>query len=324
MKIIQALGVDLGNGFVKIVGATNKTVEPSVFAYAPLSMFAHGTDSSIQVNGERLFLGGEAIQSGLPTTHVVGITDAVNRYKSRSYENMLYGFIGKHFKTSVVIENLVLGLPNNHFTESSKILKEKYGNSNATVKIDGKEVKIIIGTVEVLPQPIGSFLREEYVNKNIIIVDLGEGTNDYTHINKMGNINSMFSKTDGLKKYYIDVLRYLQQKYPSYHLELAEVSNYLNQNGIVGLNGEKTPIIDEYTEQLKQQYSRNILQPIIERYDHLNQFDEILITGGGAEAFRDTLEGLQEELINMRIIQNPQLANAEGFFKHAVENIKHE
>ena len=44
MKIIQALGVDLGNGFVKIVGATNKTVEPSVFAYAPLSMFANGTD----------------------------------------------------------------------------------------------------------------------------------------------------------------------------------------------------------------------------------------------------------------------------------------
>ena len=322
MKIINALGVDLGNGYVKIVHDTQTSIEPAVFAYAPFMVFSHGDDNSIEINNEKLFLGMDAIESGLAITQAIGGTDSLNRYNSQEYENLLFGFIARFFKKDVTIENLALGLPNNHFTESSKILANKFKNDEQRVTIQGETYTIKIKNVHVLPQPFGVYLRDNNADKNVIVIDLGEGTNDYTNINRKGNINHMFSRDDGLKKYYLDVLRYLQQKYPSLYLELAEIPRYLEEDGIKDVDGRYIPVIDKTIANLKQQYSRNIMQPIIEQYDHMNQFDKIIVTGGGALAFNDTLTELRKDLPNIEVAIDPQIANAQGFYKYALSRVQ--
>lgn len=319
MKKIEALGLDLGNGYVKIVCDKKNHVEPAVFAYAPFTNFLATDNEEIEINGERILLGTEAIESGIPVFHAVGLTDSVARYEGKEYEYLLFGFIAQFFKKDVEIENLVLGLPNSHFTESSKILKDKFQNEECTVKVGGETHTIKINNVTVLPQPFGVYVRDNYLGKNVIVVDLGEGTNDYSHINKKGNILSMFTVDDGLKKYYLDVLRYLQSKHPSLQLELAEMPRYLSENGIRNTDGTIIPVIDAQVTQMKDKYSRLILQPIIQEYDHMNQFDTIIVTGGGAEAFKDSLEELKETLPNIEVVETPQLANAEGFYKYALQ-----
>lgn len=312
-KQIVALGLDLGNGFMKLQAEGHSCTEPSVFAHAPSTIFKNGDDDVIVVNNNRILLGNDALERDLQVFSAVGVTDALTRYTSTEYANMLYGFITKTFKSNVTIGCLVLGLPNNHFKECSQALKERFEQKKEIVEYQGVQYLVDIQDVIVLPQPFGVYIRENIINENILVIDLGQGTNDYTHINKKANINNMFSNEDGLKRYYMEVLQYLRALYPSYSLSVSDVPTF-EREGIRDLKGNNVSIQDSNVQQMKEKYAKNILQPVIDVYSHLNTFDRIIITGGGAEAFKETLLTFKQDLANLEVAINPQIANAEGFY----------
>jgi|GEM_PF-3613693 len=318
MKTIKAMGLDLGNGYIKIKTQDKDVQEPSVFSHVPQVSFNQGEDFSVQVgNNAAIYLGNDAIESNLKVMSAVGITDALTRYMSKDYANLLYGFIAKAYLTDIVIENLVLGLPNDHFRECKDVLKNQFSNKKQVVTVMGEQHIIEIKDVYVLPQPIGVYFKEQISNCNTLVIDLGTGTNDYTEFNKLGNIVNMFANDDGLKKFYLEVLQYLKGLYPGHKLTVSDVPKLLIE-GLRNICGnEKIDLMDDYVISLQNKYASYILQPVIEQYDYLNHFDEIIITGGGAEAFRNALLTIKDKVKNIRIVDNPQFANAEGFYLFA-------
>lgn len=318
MKTEKVVGLDLGNGFMKIVADDIEVVEPSVYALKPVVSFQQGTDFSVTVDGQSFYLGNNALDSNLRVTSVVGNVDALTRYTSKEYKNLLFGFLAQVFGEDVTIEKLVLGLPNSHFAQCEGGLVENFSNKKEKVIVGEKTCTIRLEEVIVLPQPLGTYFYSDVQQKDIIVIDLGNGTNDYTEINKLGNIINMFSSEDALRKYHLEVLNYVRKLYPTHQLSLIDVPK-LEENGIKLTTGEHVVIVDAFVEALREKYAGYILQPVIEQYDYLSRFDKIIITGGGAEVFKESVKTLKKELPNIAIVDNAQLANAMGFYKHGME-----
>jgi len=315
-KIVPAMGLDLGNGYIKLRTVDKTLIEPSVYSVVPNVDFMQGADCAIGIGNMRLYVGKSALESDLKLVSAVGTTDALTRYMSKEYRYLLYGILAATYETDLVIEHLVLGLPNNHYRECKDEVRDQFNNKEFTLQYQGKQVSIRIEHVVVFPQPLGSYVREGIEKKRVMVVDLGAGTNDYTEFNKLGNIINMFSNTEGLKKYHLEVMQYLQRKHPSIKMNILDIPNILT-TGLTDMKGERVNVNDRYVKSLQTKFAGYILHPLIEQYDHLSQFDEILLTGGGALAFKDAIIDHQEEVAQIRVVDDAQMANAEGFYRFA-------
>jgi hypothetical protein len=315
-KIVPAMGLDLGNGYIKLKTNDKVFVEPSVYSVVPQVDFQQGEDYTVSIGDMSFYVGNSALASNLKLMSAVGSFDALSRYTSKEYQYLLYSFLAVVYEQDVVIENLVLGLPNNHFKTCKAALTEQFTNKQYQVKYKGHAINIILENVQVLPQPMGLYFREEITDKHVMVVDLGSGTNDYTEFDRLGGISAMFSNMDGLKKYHLEVLQYLQREYPASKMQLSDVSNIL-KDGLKDMQNNHINVVDRYIQSLQTKYAGYILQPIIEQYDHLSYFDEVMITGGGALTFKDAILEKQAEVANIRIVEEAQMANAEGFYLFA-------
>ena len=308
----KALGIDLGNGFIKIVSQDKTLVEQAVFSYMPKADYSLKEVVSYNINGSNILLGQQAIDSKLELLSAVGNVDAISRYNSIDYFNLMYAFIYKFANTTedITIDNLVIGLPNNHFKQCSVELKKMFENKKVIIN----DTVIHIKKVEVLPQPLGTYLVEELPGKEVLLIDLGQGTVDYTKVSPDGIIVDMFSTEDGVKKLHLDLLKYLADLDASSDLKLEDIPKII-QNGFSSLKGLKKEINELTVNELKTENAKRLLSPAIQRYNYLNNFDEIIIFGGGAEVYKEQIKDLSKELDNIRVVEDDaQLSNAKGFF----------
>lgn len=313
MNVIKALGIDLGNGFVKMYSDTKTLVEQAVFCHAAEVDFNNSNSNSITISDKNIYVGQDAIDSGLDLRSAVGRIDAISRYSSEEYINLMYAFIFLYGdKNNIEIDNLVLGLPNNHFKSCKEVLKNNF--ENRKVIINQKIIKI--NNVVVLPQPYGGYLGSQLGKSTVAIVDLGQGTVDYTILNKNGEIIDMFSTEDGVKKYYLATLQYLKGLFPTHDLKLEDIPIILKE-GIKDHRGNYIDITDETIKEIKSKHTTVLLTPIIEKYNYLTKFDNILFIGGGAEVYKEEIIALAEHSNNIKIGNDPQILNAKGFYLFA-------
>lgn len=309
-KKIKSLGLDLGNGFIKMYDNGSTLIEQAVFSLVPKTDFMTDKKDSYEVNNHSIYIGKMALSSGLPLKSALGNTDALSRYSSADYTSLLYAFISKFYcNEDVEIDCLVLGLPNNHFASCRDIVKTTFENKKQLVSNKLVSIKEVI----VLPQPYGGYIAEAITNKNIMIIDLGHGTCDYTHIGPNGALVSMFATDEGVKKYYLSILSHLQRKYPSHGLKLEDVPLILD-NGLTSHRGLKIDFNDTFVDETRLEFANELLKPIIDRYDYLHQFDNIIFIGGGSSVYQEAIVEMQTELPNIYIANDSQLVNAKGFY----------
>jgi len=309
--------IDLGNGFTKRMTQQGAIIEPSVIGNQPNYWNEEGYDVLSFNGSEPYYIGDDVINAGITPIPALGDDDA-SRYESEEFKKLLFGFIARDFKESVIIPLLVTGLPVAHFKAKGKYLTEMIKGVKV-VNINGKDVVIEVKKVVVLPQPIGTYMylvgkgdikpTDEYT----LIVDGGYGTVDITEM-KGKSIVKRAGDEIGVKNAYIEIYNYLVDRFGN--MRNLSVSNmpYILKNG---LKVEGTPInvaqIGDIQRILEAHFNEVFSFIRNNRFD-LKSYDKVVFTGGMALLHRHLIEA--KERANFIVIDEAQVANCLGYWEY--------
>lgn len=307
--------IDLGNGFTKRTNQRNVLVEPSIICETPDFFSAGEKYDSISFNGStKYYVGNDVIQSELPPILALG-DDDMERYNSVEFKQLLFGFIAKDFKKSIVIPHLITGLPVNHFKSKAEELKQII-KGKKVVEINGEEIIIEVQNVHVLPQPIGTYMylvSQEKINADeelTLIIDGGHGTIDITEM-KGQSILRRAGAEKGVRNAHVDIYNYLVDQYGDMRqLTITNMPKLLN----TGLKYDKQPInISEIPEvkNILRKHFNDVFAFIRENRFDLKSYENVVFTGGMSLLHKELI--LEKDRNNFIVLEESQEANVLGY-----------
>jgi plasmid segregation protein ParM len=310
--------IDLGNGFTKRTHNGEVTIEPSVLADAPDFFTSNNTNTELKFHDSNPYcIGSEVIKSELPAISALG-DDDVKRYDSIEFKKLLFGFIAKDFKESVVIPHLVTGLPVNHFKAKAEDLK-KMIEGKKVVSVNNEEIIIDIETVHVLPQPIGTYMHLANDNKVdpeedlTLIIDGGHGSLDVTEM-KGYTITKRAGAERGAKNAYIDIYNFLVDTYSDMRsITIANIPRLLEK----GLNVDGDSIdISEFpgVKAILTRHFEATFNFVRDNRFDLKAYNKVIFTGGMASMHKERIKSKDRK--NFVIIEDAQEANVLGYFDY--------
>lgn len=331
----KVLVIDHGNGNIKGRSEIAAGVLPSLVA------FKKDIGESITGKKERLKtyeIEGIEYVWGKDITKVKDVFTTYgfqNRYKEPLYKvltSIALADLALKSKVQPTDDVIVItGVPSNEIgAEAANELKNVFEGLH-TVKVDGKIVKVNVEEVIILPQPIGTVMNqyldadgfvadERYEDIRVGIIDIGTGTTDLDSISGLRRENEFKSVETGMKDVYQEIADYINSqnsnaKVEYYHVEpFFEEGQYkLSERHVINFEEIKPKAIFQVAEKIKQ--------GIKNAWKTFDRFDEIIITGGGAQLFAHAIEDLVGQI---KISQHPQQANAEGFFKYGMFKVSEE
>lgn len=319
------IGLDHGNGFVKMRSETTSLKLPSAFGYLE--------DMSDSWKGKKLnlkkykignveFVWGKDISEIRDTIDTYG---QQNRYTQDHYKVLTQIALAEIVSQSQISPTdeitIVTGVPSD---EIGKIAEEQL---IATLKgmhvvyIDGTEISLNVTNVIVLPQPFGSVMKlyldvngfvldESYEEKRVGIIDIGSGTTDLDIINQLKREPAYKSIPIAMNDVYTHILEFIGKK--TIEPSILSIQKYFD-SGIYTIS-KRIGDIDFSDEKDKaiSKVANRIVTEVSKKWKNFDQFDEVIVTGGGAVLFAPYLESLMG---NITIIENYQMANVEGFYR---------
>jgi plasmid segregation protein ParM len=309
--------IDLGNGFTKRTNQKSVSVEPSIIAEKP-DFFNTGEQyDTISFNGSpRYYVGNDVVKSELPQVLALG-DDDMDRYSSLEFKQLLFGFIAKDFRKSVVIPHLVTGLPVNHFKAKSEELKQII-KGKKVIEINGQEIIIEIQNVHVLPQPIGTYMylaSQDKINADeelTLIIDGGHGTIDITEM-KGQSILRRAGAEKGVRNAHVDIYNYLVDQFGDMRqLSITNMPILLQK----GMKYDKKPInISEIPEvkNILRKHFNEVFAFIRENRFDLKSYENVVFTGGMSLLHKELIK--EKARNNFLILEESQEANVLGYFE---------
>lgn len=310
---------DIGNGFTKR-SADGKLVltEPSIVATYEDNFQFDGTFDVINLNNQRdVYIGEDVWGSGLKPKRALS-DGQLDRYKSREFAELLYGFIAKDMSSieadDIEMPLLVLGLPNLDFERYKDFLKEEFKGKHI-VEINKKQLIITIKKVEVIPQPIGTILyllKNKLIKGNTsLIVDGGYGTIDITHLNGKKVVDSD-GADEGMIKAYTLIERYIRKNYNINNLVPHKVPLILEAG--LDIAGENYKVFqDKEVQRILDNHFEDVYQFLSERYN-FREYDQIVFTGGMSLAHKARLQEKKHK--NFIVLDQGQVANCIGYYEY--------
>ncbi len=312
--IIENLGIDPGNGFIKIYdGKSDLIIEPCVIARVNNNLNNYASIIEISDN-EELIIGNDAIDAGMRTQQVLA-KGTKERFINKEFIQLIAAFIAKNYKsTDITIKSSCFGIPNNLYKSIHEEFKELISNKKFIIKIN-KELKYVnFKKVKIVPQPLGTYISNISNNEeNLLIVDIGFGTVDYTYFYKK-SIADNFGNNEGVRKLYEQILESIEEKYQGIKINIYDIPKYLKDQKLK-FGGEIKCLKWLKSSLLCSYHFKNILEPILERHDSLKAFDKIIFTGGGMNVFTQFITELS--LKNVTVLENVQTSNVLGYQKIA-------
>lgn len=304
--------IDLGNGFTKRTAGTEVSIDPTVFAY-PNTFFGEGANKAIMINNQKaLLIGKEAVSSGQSLQYVLGDSN-LKRYESEEYKQLILAFIAKDLQSDITIEKLVLGLPIDHYKAQNDKLAKVFENSKNLAEINGESYLIEIQKVIVVPQPMGTYLSviDTSQQETVLIVDAGYGTVDVSELVGLNSVRN-FGADIGLKQAFIEINAYLKETYADCYITVGRVHEAL-MKGLKYKGAYINVFEDEFIQSTLDSHFNKLYAMLVETYGGFTKFDKVIFTGGTASMHKERIEAKQEP--NFVIVDNPQIANVEGFYE---------
>jgi len=309
--------IDLGNGFTKRRGLNEVITEPSVIAEVP-DYFTVGESFDVFSINNSLpyYIGDDVVKSKITAVPALG-EDDIDRYESDEFKQLLFGFIARDFKKSVTIPQLITGLPVNHFKAKADRLKEII-KGKKVISVNGEEIVIEILDVQVLPQPIGTYMHLvnlEKINADnelTLIVDGGHGTVDITEMRGQSIIGRAGAPI-GVRNAYLSIFNFLIDKYgESRQLSIAAMPSIMKD----GLKYDKqvinVPALKEVKDILVKHFD-DVFRFIRENQFDLKSYENVVFTGGMALLHKELIE--EKERNNFVVLDNSQEANVLGYYE---------
>ena len=306
------LGIDIGYGYTKTCSTTPGGIAYQIFptaisTHVEHSSFGHKVDT-IKVNGQVFAVGESAIKED------IGLISTIREdfVLSDAYFAALGHCLSKHKSPLRIV---VLGLPPGHYS------KDYSNNMNKRIKeieIQNHEGYITLPETKVIPQGAGIFFgyvangNSEAFEKNVAVLDIGYHTLDMVFFVKGKYIQSAAKSFPlGINRVYEEVKRAFSKTHRVFIKNDQSIEKII-KNGYIEIAGitysmDTTNILTAYAFQVGSLIEKHIQQ--------LPSEVELIIAGGGGVLL---LPKKVKEYIkyNMSLAQNPQFANARGFFEY--------
>lgn len=322
----KVLVLDHGNGKMKMRSSVYKNTLPSLLAFKK--------DVGKSYTGEKLQLNTYALPNGSYVWgHDVNAVPAVyptygfqNRYKETMYRILTKIAITSLAQKSYVQSHdeviVVTGAPSNEIDTPAVADLQAAFQGIHELKIEDTFMRVNVIKVIVLPQPIGTVMSryldeegyvadERYESIRVGVIDIGTGTTDLDSINRLRREEHK-SIPVGMKDVYQIIADYVNSQNPNakaefYHIEpfFAEGVYKISERHSVDFKEVKQAAIFEVAEKIKT--------GIKNAWKTFDRFDEIILTGGGADLFEADIKLLVEDLIKA---DDPQGDNAEGMYRY--------
>jgi plasmid segregation protein ParM len=325
------IGLDHGNGWVKIRTATNEIVLPSFLGREDeIGDSVTANASSLDVKKYEIpTVKGSAFVWGEDVTklkHVVATYGVQNRYAQETYQALSKFALAEALPNGDMFDNVlvVTGVPSIEVgSKKEEQLREVFEGVHI-VRVNGRDKIIKVTRVVVISQPLGAVLSrylddegfvadEKYENDSVAVIDIGTGTTDLDHIKALRRISAdCHSIPVGMFDVYKRIAAWVNKQNPNANATPQEVEKQFRQD-YYEVSKRVRYDIEEIKEIAIKEVADEITTAISQHWKSFDVFDEILITGGGAVYIGKAIQSIIPGAV---IVDNPQTANAEGFFKY--------
>lgn len=318
MEII--LGVDLGNGYIKISTEKGNIIIPSVLGRLEKDELSIGNKLDVFKVGDKFVMGKDVLK--LPT---IVTNTGEGRYIDENYKTALEGAIAYtllHFYGSDELYNvkIITGVPSK---EKGTVLEEHLKKAIAgihNVSINNKNITFKAEVLKIHAQPLGTlfykFLNESnlypYDEKYIAIVDCGYGTIDIDCIKQLRTVQADRDTFNDVAVYsiYSKIADYINSINP-YALATARSVEMQFDNDIYRISDRASVDIVDIKEKIIDETSTLLLNKLQSRWQNITKFDKIILAGGSSKVYK---KYLQAKLGDIEVVDSPQIANAIGFY----------
>ncbi|MEF7565970.1 plasmid segregation protein ParM [Bacillus infantis] len=325
------VGLDHGNGWVKVKTATNQVVLPSYIARKD-SIGEGITGKSLDIKeyesgnakGEVFIWGNDVVKS----EKLLSTYGSQDRYKQKYY-SLLNEFALTEVLSDLemdVLENVwvITGVPSEEKGTSVEEDLEKSLMGAHLIKVNGEDKIIKVSKVVILPQPVGTVMslyldekgyvaNEAYETDSVGIIDLGTGTSDLDHINELRrNEDDSLSIPLGMFDVYKRIEKYIKKQNPNADVTPQKVEAQFSSDSYV-ISKRAAVDITEVKEKALEEVAMDIKNAITQQWKTWDRFDSIIITGGGASTLGRKLKQLIDDAAP---VKESQTANATGFYRY--------
>ena len=313
------IGVDIGYNKTKVVTALSYRI----FASAVGTCFEHQFSMSRNGNGiafetpREVAIGEQAIQFS-QFAHRREDRDWI---KSEEYYMLWLAALSEATHEPTAQIRAVTGLPVSFFGDKDILMNGLRGVHSFCRAGQSPQV-LHISELVVLPQPFGTLLDSvlnEYgkvgnprlAQAHVGIIDVGGKTTNFLHAYKLSDVPA---ETTSIDAGGWDVVRRVADYLAQYNLNLRdhEIAELLITR-YVAVRGERIELGDVIDE-AAQQLAESVISAASQRWNGANRMDSIIVTGGGASLIGEAICKYYPHAV---IADEPELANARGFFKYA-------
>lgn len=285
------IGVDVGNYYTKSSSCkmfeSRITIDNSVLKGSGLVVEFHG-DRYLIENGPFDISMNKAIKKNL----VVSVATAIA------------------LSTDDVNINLAMGLPISQFkTQKQTLLDLMNQNREIDIKLNGKDKRIFLNTIEVLPEAVGVYysLPLDFLNnvgnRELLIIDIGGKTVDSCIIDSHKSILNPSTRSIGMLNLYNDIKNEIDSVYPEYCVKLEDIRDVI-LNGITIFDEKKDM---SFMEKYFDRFVEDIFNFIKLQYPDYQR--KVIVLSGGGHVLGERFK----KYIPTIVVNNDLFANAKGF-----------
>ena len=300
------------------------------FAVRPSeSLFSLNGHQTIIVSSQRgrYLVGPEAVKKGA----IGARKETADWIETPEYLALFYAALSELTEATQASVNLVTGLPLADFQRDRARLRDLLLGVHQFVREGRRGQSLTVETVRVVPQAWGAVLalllddkgrivQPELAKQKVGVLDIGGHTVNYLAVDGLSDIPS---ETQGTERGAWHVVRTVRDYLTETHPGLLRLSDHEIMRAIVtGETWDAGQRVDlqEIVKPVLEDIGQEIVDTATQHWGAgAATMRQVLVCGGGAYLFGDVIRAAFRQAV---VLDKPELANATGFYRFAVNQSK--
>lgn len=296
------------------------------FAVRPTeSLFSLNGHQTIIVSSQhgRYLCGAEAVKKAMTGAR----KESASWIETPEYMSLFLASLSELTEATQATLDLVTGLPLADYERDRSRLRERLLGTHQFVREGRRGQSLTVETVRVVPQAWGAVLalllddkgrivQPELSKEKVAVLDIGGHTVNYLSVDGLSDIPS---ETQGTERGTWTIVRVAREYLDRNHPGLKRMSDHDVMEAVIA--GETydagEPVdLSHVTEPIIDDIGQEIVDTATQYWGAgAATFRRVIVCGGGAHLWGDHIKRAFKQAV---VVDNPELANARGFYRFAV------